>query len=121
MQSNILDNLLLLVNIALGHRHVLLSLKIELGGVSIRAADALDGAGVGLDVNDITQAHALLLDSFVNGGVQAELLRALCRLQHDDQVRDGAAVAAERVLCLLGRELRDLALVHLLRFANAQT
>lgn len=120
VQRHVLDHLLLLVHVALGHRHVLLGLEIKLRGVRVRAAHALDGTRVGLDVDDVAQAHALLLDGFVDGRVQAQLLCALGRLQHHDEVRNRAAVATKRVLRLLGRELRHLALINLLRLADTQ-
>ena len=80
----------------------------------------LDGTGVGLDVDDISDGDALLLDAFVDARVEAELLRALDRFERDDDVRDRLAVARERVLRLGRSELRHLALVDLLRLLHAQ-
>ena len=53
------------------------------------------------------------LDGFVDGGVELELLCAFGRLEADDQVRDGFAKAADRVLSLDRAQLCHLAFVNL--------
>jgi hypothetical protein len=76
VQSDILHNVLLLVHIAFGHRHVLLGLQIEFCRERIATANPLDCTSVGLNVYNISNAHSLLLDRLVNAGVQSELLRS---------------------------------------------
>mmetsp|Transcript_25460 Transcript_25460/g.79791 ORF Transcript_25460/g.79791 Transcript_25460/m.79791 type:complete len:396 (-) Transcript_25460:372-1559(-) len=120
VERHVLDHLLLLVHVPLWQRHVLLRLEVKLCGVGVGASDPLDGARVGLDVDDVARRDLLLLDRLVDGRVQLELLGALCRLEAEDQVRHGLAVPAERVLRLLGGELGHLALVHLLRLLDPQ-
>jgi hypothetical protein len=94
VKRHVLHDLLLLVHVALGHGHVLLGLEVELGRVRVAAPDALDGASVGLDVDDVPDAHALLLDRLEDARVQAQLLGALGRLESDEEVGDGAPVGA---------------------------
>jgi len=77
VQGDVLDNLLLFVNIALGNGHILFGLEVELGCVRVAAADSLDSAGCGLDVNDIADGNFLLLDVFVDRRVEFELLLTL--------------------------------------------
>lgn len=79
VQSDILHNLLLLVDFTLGHRHVLLSLEVEFSGKSITTTDALDGSGIGLDVDDIADPDALFLNGLVDTRVQPQLFRSSCR------------------------------------------
>eukprot|EP00048_Salpingoeca_helianthica_P015589 m.227537 g.227537 ORF g.227537 m.227537 type:complete len:395 (+) comp17243_c0_seq1:32-1216(+) len=121
MQCDILHHFLLLVHITLGQRHVLLRFQIKLGGKRVGAALALHGAAVGLNVDHVAHRHFLLLQCLVDGGVQLELLCALGGLQADDHVADRLAVAAKRVFCLLGGQLGDLTLVHLLGLLDAQS
>ena len=60
------------------------------------------------------------LNRLVNRWVELQLLGALRGLESDDEVRDGLAVAADRVLRLDRAQLRHLALVHLLRFLDPE-
>mmetsp|Transcript_49617 Transcript_49617/g.153228 ORF Transcript_49617/g.153228 Transcript_49617/m.153228 type:complete len:477 (-) Transcript_49617:120-1550(-) len=120
VQGDVLDDLLLLVDVTFGQGHELVCLEVGVRGVGIAAADALDGAGGGLDVDDVADGDLLLLDRLVDGGVELELLRALHALEGEDDVRDGLAVAAERVVGLLSAQLGDLALVHLLVLLDQQ-
>merc|ERR1711939_666767 len=62
MQGNILHNLLLLVDIALGQWHVLFGLRVELCGVRIGAAHTFHCTAVRLHVDDITRGDLLFLD-----------------------------------------------------------
>jgi hypothetical protein len=93
VEGHILDNLLLLVNLALGDRHILLCLEIEFGRISIRSPNALACSGVRFDIDNVSDCDALLLDGFVNAGVQAQLLGALGGLQADDKVANRASVS----------------------------
>jgi hypothetical protein len=86
VQRDVLDDLAALVHLALGQRHVGLGLEVELGGVGVAAADALDGARRGLDVDDVAELHALLDERLVDRGVEAQLLAALGGLERDDDV-----------------------------------
>ena len=61
----------------LGQGHVLLSLEVELSGIRITAAHALDGATVGLDVDDVSwlqtaqSAQAVAVDNTARRGPHA--------------------------------------------------
>ena len=46
----------------------------------------LDSTAVGLDVDDVSHLHFLLLQALVDGRVQLELLGAFGRLQTNDDV-----------------------------------
>ena len=94
VKRDILHNILLLVYITLGHRHVLLGFQIEFCRERIAATNPLDCAGVGLDVYDVSNAHSLLLDRLVNAGVQSKLLGSSRAPQCDQQMADGPAVAS---------------------------
>jgi len=120
MQRHILDNLLLLMHITFRHRYVLLGLEVEFRGVGVAAADALAGARVGFDVDDVADGDALFLDCFVDGGVETEFFGAFARFQADEEVGDGAAVAAEGVFGFFGGELDYFAFVDFFCFANAE-
>lgn len=121
VQRDVLHNLLLLVHIPLRDRHVLLRLEVELGGIGVGPPDPFHRARVRLDVDDVAEAHALLLDRFVDGWVQAQLLGAAVGFQRYEEVCDCAAVAAERVFGFFGRQLGDFAFVDLFCFAHAET
>mmetsp|Transcript_4644 Transcript_4644/g.14330 ORF Transcript_4644/g.14330 Transcript_4644/m.14330 type:complete len:323 (-) Transcript_4644:2-970(-) len=121
MERNVLHDLLLLVHVALGQRHILLRLEVKLGGVGVRTADALDGARVGFDVDDVARCDLLLLDGLVDGRVELQLLRPLGRLEADHHMRDGLAIPSKGALRLLGNQLGNLALVDLLGLLDAQT
>ena len=120
MKSHVLDNLLLLVHRALGHWYVLLRLQIKLSGVRVAAAHALDRARVGLDVNDVSDRDLLLLHAVVDGRIELERLRALGRLEADEDVGNRAPVAARHVLRLHRGDLRHLSLVYLLALLDAE-
>ena len=80
-----------------------------------------DRSRVGFDVDDISDSNTLLLNAFVDAGIESELLRSLDRFESDDDVRDGLAVAGERVLRLCWGQLDDLSLIDLLGFLDTQT
>ena len=80
----------------------------------------LDCTRVGLDVDDISDRDPLLLYTLVDTRIEAELLGALGRLEGDDDVRDGLAVAGQRVLGLGGGQFGHLSLVHLLGLLYSQ-
>lgn len=120
VQRHVLHDLLLLVHLALGDGHVFFGLEVELGGVGVAAADALDGAGVGFDVDYVAGGDALFLDAFVDARVEAELFGALAALEADDDVGDGFAVAAERVFGFFGGEVGDFAFVDFFGFFDAE-
>jgi hypothetical protein len=120
VKRDILHNILLLVYIALGHGHVLLGFQIEFCRESIAATNPLDCASVGLNVYNVTNAHSLLLDRLVDTGVQSKLLRSSRAPQCDQKMADGPAVASQRVLGLLWRQLSDFALVDLLLLLHSQ-
>jgi len=54
VKSHILHNFLLLVDVALGERHVFFSFEVELAGIGIASTDPLDVASGGFDVDDIS-------------------------------------------------------------------
>lgn len=58
VQRHVLHNLLALVHVALGQRHVLLGLKVELGRIRVAAAHTAHRAAVGLDVDDVANLRA---------------------------------------------------------------
>mmetsp|Transcript_41919 Transcript_41919/g.82178 ORF Transcript_41919/g.82178 Transcript_41919/m.82178 type:complete len:470 (+) Transcript_41919:161-1570(+) len=120
VQGHVLHHLPFFVHLPLGQGHVLLRLQVEFGGVRVAPSHAFDGAGVGLHVDDVAHRHVLLGERLVDGGVEAERLGAPGRPQPDDHVGDGAAVAPQRVLRLLRRQLRDLPLVHLFALLDAE-
>lgn len=66
MESDVLHDLLFLVNIAFGNGNVLVGLEIEFGGIGIAAANAFAGACIGLDINDVANADTLFLHGFVD-------------------------------------------------------
>jgi hypothetical protein len=66
VQRHILDNLLLLVYVALRYWNVFLGLEVELGGIGVRAADALYSSSIGFDVDDVSKPNAFLLYRFVD-------------------------------------------------------
>eukprot|EP00756_Hemistasia_phaeocysticola_P008403 Hpha_TRINITY_DN14610_c2_g17::TRINITY_DN14610_c2_g17_i1::g.48399::m.48399 len=120
VEGDVLDDLLLLVHITLGHRHVLLRLQVEFRGKAVRASNAPHRTAAGLDVDHVTHLHALLLDALIDGCVELQLFRALARLQPNNDVRDGLPVPSKGVLNLLWGDLGDLALVHLLHLLDTQ-
>mmetsp|Transcript_3118 Transcript_3118/g.5841 ORF Transcript_3118/g.5841 Transcript_3118/m.5841 type:complete len:468 (-) Transcript_3118:12-1415(-) len=120
VESHVLDNFLLLVHVALGEGDILLGLEIEFGAEGIAPSDALDRAAVGLYVDDVSHGDTLLLESVVDGRVQPQGLCALCGLEAHENVAHGSAVAPERVLRLLGCQLDNFSLVHLLALLDAQ-
>mmetsp|Transcript_21276 Transcript_21276/g.53586 ORF Transcript_21276/g.53586 Transcript_21276/m.53586 type:complete len:495 (-) Transcript_21276:8-1492(-) len=120
VEGHVLDDLLLLVHVALGEGDVLLRLEVILCRVRVRPAHPLDRPRVCLDVDDVSDRHLLLLDRLVDAGVELELLGPLGRLQADDDVRHRLAVPPEGVLRLLGRDLDHLPLVHLLVLLHPQ-
>jgi hypothetical protein len=120
VQRDILHDVLLLVYVALRYGNVLLSLQIELCRERIATSNPLDCASVGLDVDDISNAHSLLLDRLVNAGVQSKLFRSSRAPQCDQQMADGPAVASQWVLGLLWRQLSDFTLVDFLLLLHSQ-
>lgn len=121
VEGHILDDLLLLVDFALGNGHILLCLKVEFGRIGVGSADSLACSGVCFDVDNVSDCDALLLDGFVDARIQAQLLGALGRLQSNDQMANCASVSTKRVLGLFGGELCDFSLINFLRFANTET
>lgn len=110
VQGHILHNLLLFVHISFGYGHIFIRLQVKFTRIDIRAAHALHGAVVGLDVNHIAHTHFLLLQRLEDRRVQAELLGTLGGLQADHHVTDGAPIAAQRVFRLFRSNLSDLAM-----------
>ena len=53
VQRDVLDHLAPLVHVALGQGHVLVGLEVEAAGMGLAAAEAADGAGGGLEVDDV--------------------------------------------------------------------
>ena len=80
----------------------------------------LDGSIVGFDINDIANGDLFLLNAFINAGVQLELLRALHRLESNDDMRHRLSVAAQWVFRLDGRQFSDFTFVHLLDFLDSK-
>ena len=119
-EGDILNEFLALVDIALGERDIGFGLEVIRRGIGVRAADAFDGTGVCLNVDDIADDDFFLEDGLVDAGVQPKLFCAFCGLETDDDVRDGFSVAAERVFGLGWGQFCDLALVDLLCFFYAK-
>lgn len=69
VQRHVLNNLLLLVHVALRKGDVLLGFQIVLKGEAVGATLALDGAAVGLNIDDVANLDLFLLQALVNGGV----------------------------------------------------
>ena len=64
------------------------------GGAAGQAGQTyFDGAAVGLDVDDVTDFHLLLLQRLINGRVELQLLRSFHCLQSDHHVTHCLAVA----------------------------
>lgn len=101
--------------------HILLRLQVKLGRISIAPADPLHGARVGLDVDDVSDGNSLLLNTLVDARVKSQLLGPFCGLETDDDVRDGLAVAAERVFGFLGGEVGNFAFVDFFCFLYPET
>jgi hypothetical protein len=120
MKRHILHNLLLLVHLALGDRHILLRLEIELRSVGVGPSHALASARVGLDVDDISHRNALLLNSLIDTRIQPQLLHPLRTLQPNQQRTNRLSITPQRVLRLFRRQLRHLSLIHLLRLSYAE-
>ena len=121
VEGHILDNFLLLVDVALGDGYVLLGLEVEFGRIGVGSADSLARSGVCFDVDNVSNRDALLLDGLVDAGVQAKLLGALGGLQSDNKMANCASVSTEGVLSLLGSKFCDFSLVHFLCFANTKS
>lgn len=118
VEGYILDDGLLLVDVSLGERDVLLGLEVVLRGVDVGTADSLDVAGLGLDVDDISNSDFLLLDVLVGVGVQSQLLGALGTLKSDNNGGDHLPVPPMGVLLLLRSQLGDFTLQNLLGLLN---
>jgi hypothetical protein len=118
-EAHVLHELLALVHVALGQRHVRLALEVVRARVRVAAAHALDRAAVRLDVHDVADGDLLAQQRLVDRGVQPERLAPLGTLEADDDVAHALAVAPKRVLRLRGRQLRHLALIHLFRLLHA--
>ena len=58
------------------------------------------GTRVGFDVYHVANNDLFLEDCLIDGGVKPQLLGSLYCFQPDDDVRNGLAVPAERVLRL---------------------
>lgn len=84
MESDVLDNLFLLVDITLGDGDVLFSLKVIFGSIGIRSSDSLNSTTSSFDVDNITDSNLLLLDVLVNTGIKFELLLSLGSLERDN-------------------------------------
>jgi len=69
VESHILHDLLLLVDLALGDGDVLLGLQVVLSGIGVAPADSLDGTTGCLDVDDVSDGNLLLLNVLVDRGV----------------------------------------------------
>mmetsp|Transcript_72019 Transcript_72019/g.154140 ORF Transcript_72019/g.154140 Transcript_72019/m.154140 type:complete len:378 (+) Transcript_72019:146-1279(+) len=119
VQCDVLNNFLLLVNVALGHWHVLVGFQVELRGVGVAAAYAPGHATASLDVDDIAHSHLLFLQTFINLRGQLQCLLTLCGLQANHHSGDLLGVATSRIWALLRGQLCDLSLVDLLGLLNA--
>ena len=86
MQCYVLDNLFLLVYVSLWHRHILLGFKIKLCRIRIGPAYTLACARVCLDVDDIANSDALLLNGFVNRWVKSQLFGAFAGFETNEEV-----------------------------------
>lgn len=86
MEGNVLNDLLLFMHVAFWHRHILLGLKVELGGICIASTDSLDSASVRLDIYDIPDAHSLFLYGLKNAGVQSQFFGSFGGFQSDEKV-----------------------------------
>ena len=107
------------MDFSLRYRHVFFGFKIELSRVGIRSPNSLAGTGVGFKVDNVSDGDSLLLNGFVDTGVEAQLLGALGRLQSYDQMADRPPVASQRVFGFLRSKFCDLTLVHFLGFTHA--
>jgi len=86
MECDILDDFLLLMDVALGDRNVLLSLEIEFRRIRIRPSNSLihvsstpvgdgiwgnlDGTGIRLNINHIPNHNLLFLNTLINTRIQ---------------------------------------------------
>ena len=53
-----------------GQWYVFFGFQVKLRGEGIAAALTFDGPRIGFDVNDVAHLHFLLLQRFINAGVQ---------------------------------------------------
>jgi hypothetical protein len=85
VERHVLDDLPLLVDVALGQPDVFLRLQVILAGIRVAAAQPLDCARVCLDVDHIADLHLLADQRLVHAWIELQLLRPLARLepQHD--------------------------------------
>ena len=109
MESHVLNNFLLLVDVALGNRHILFGLQIILSRVRIRPTDTLDGATCRFNVDDIADRDLLLLNILVDARIQLELLLTLGCLEANDNIINDLAVPSMLIIFLLRGDLRDFA------------
>ena len=107
VKSHVLDNLLSLMDIALGNWNVLFGFQIILGGVRIRSANTLHSTTRCLDIDDIAYGNLLLLNVLVDARIKLKLLLTFCGLKADDDCGDLISVPTVRIFRLLRRDLSD--------------
>ena len=76
----------------------------------------LNCASIFFDVEDISNYNLFLQDRLIDTRVQAKLLCSLDSFETNDDMRDGLAVATQRILCLGWSELGDFTLVNFFGF-----
>lgn len=76
----------------------------------------LDSTCVSFHIDDITNNNFFLENGFVYGGVQPKLLCTFDGFETDDDVRYRFAISTQWVFRFGGRQLCNLAFVHLFGF-----
>mmetsp|Transcript_35097 Transcript_35097/g.39833 ORF Transcript_35097/g.39833 Transcript_35097/m.39833 type:complete len:280 (-) Transcript_35097:131-970(-) len=121
VQSDVLNDFFLLVDIAFGQGNIFLSFKIKLGGISVRSTDSFDSTTGGFDVDNITNIDLFFLKSLINTGIQLQLFGSLGSLQTNDHTGDSLGVSAMRIILFFGRNFSHLSFPNFLSFLNSQT
>jgi hypothetical protein len=83
------------VNIAFRKRDIFFGFEIELGGKRIGSALTFNRSAIGFNVNDVTNFNTFLLERFVDGRIQLELLCSFSRLQSNDYMTDSFAISCK--------------------------
>ena len=107
VKSHILNNLLSLMDVALGHWNVLFGFQIILSRIRIRSANTLHSTACCLDIDDIAHGNLFLLDVLVDARIKLKLLLTLCGLKADNDCGDLISVPTVRIFRLLRRDLSD--------------
>mmetsp|Transcript_72480 Transcript_72480/g.212419 ORF Transcript_72480/g.212419 Transcript_72480/m.212419 type:complete len:368 (-) Transcript_72480:27-1130(-) len=115
VQRHVLHHLLLLVDLALGHRHVLVGLEIKLSGIIVAPANSPRYTAVCLDVDDIAYRYLLLLKALVDRGRELQGLAAFGGFQANHHPGDLLAIASGRIWSLFWRKLDHLPFIDLFR------